>query len=112
VTDHRAIARDDRVTIAHALHCHFIDTTRHPDQETLGVLLWIIKRFDMHNISQAPFSLPIGLWRAVDSVFPGEMILSERRAIRQLGEQFRAERASAKALDVIEEMMKYSGPRP
>lgn len=111
IKDHRAIALPDRVTIAHALHCNLIASDRHSDQETLAVLMWIVRRYGMHNISQAPFSLPIGVWRALDSVFPGEMILSERRAIRHLAQQFQAERSAAAAMDAINSVISKH-PRP
>ncbi len=99
--DHRANALPDRMTIAQALDCHFIGKNRHADLETFKVLQWLIKRFDMHNISQAPFSIPVTIWRSIDSIFPGEMIVAERKAIRQMGEQFHAERDAATAISAI-----------
>lgn len=106
MTDHRAIARNDRVTVAHALHCHFMQH-RHVDLDTFTMLKRLVRRYGMHNIGQMPSALPLGIWRAVDSVFPGDMAKSEMAAVRRLAALFAAERA-AKA---VEEMMN-SFPTP
>ena len=100
-TDHRALTRPGRVTIAHALHCAFA-RDRHSDRETLGTLLWIIRRYGMHNISQAPTAVPVGVWRVVDSIFPGDLLKSEIASVRRLAEQFRAERCADEAMDALD----------
>jgi hypothetical protein len=100
-SDNRALARSDRVTIAHALHCHFVPGHAH-DPDTFRVLRWIIRRFDMHNISQAPSSLPVGIWSALDRIFPGDLLRSEHRAVRAIAQQLEAEKAAKSASDAIE----------
>lgn len=102
--DHRAIALPDRVTIAHALHCHFVPNHAH-DTETIKTIIWIVRRFDLINISQAPTRLPIGIWRAMDKIFPGDLLRSDHRLVRELAQQLEAEKASAQASAAIEEMM-------
>jgi hypothetical protein len=41
----------------------------------------------------------------MDRIFPGDLIRSEHRAVRELAQQFEAEKASAKAAAAIDEVM-------
>jgi hypothetical protein len=98
----------DRVSIANALHCTFA-RHRHPDQETLKTIAWILRRYKMHNISQAPIVIPIGVWRALHATFPGDFIDSEFASVRRLAAQFDAENAAAHANEGIMKMLGSAG---
>ena len=98
----------DRVSIADALHCTFA-RHRHPDQETLKTVRLIIRRYKMHNISQAPSAIPIGVWRALNAAFPGDFIDSEFASVRRLAAQFDAENAAADATEAIMKMLEFAG---
>lgn len=102
--DHRAFALPDRVTVAHALHCAFVPGHAH-DLETLKVIIWLVRRFNLQNISQAPAGLPIGIWRALDAIFPGDLSKSEYASVRSLAGQFAAERAALAASNAINSML-------
>ena len=98
----------DRVSIADALHCTFA-RHRHPDQETLKTVRWIIRRYKMHNITQAPSAIPIGVWRSLNATFPGDFIDSEFDSVRRLATQFEAENAAADANKAIMKALESEG---
>lgn len=98
----------DRVSIADALHCTFA-RHRHPDQETLKTISWIRRRYKMHNISQAPIVIPIGVWRALHAKFPGNFVDSEFASVRSLVAQIDAENAAAHANEAIMKMLESEG---
>ena len=98
----------DRVSIADALHCTFA-RHRHPDQETLKTIAWILRRYKMHNISQAPIVIPIGVWRSLHATFPGDFVDSEFASVRRLVAQIEAENAAVHANEAILKMLESTG---
>ncbi len=104
MTDRRAFAKADRVTVAHAIHCAFVPGHAY-DLETFKVIRWIVRRFKMQNISQAPLVLPIGIWRVLDAIFPGDLLKSDHKSVRLLAQQLEAEKGAASSLSAIEKML-------
>lgn len=63
----------------------------------------------MHNISQAPSAIPIGVWRALNAAFPGEFIDSEFASVRRLAAQFDPENTAADAAKAVVKMLESAG---
>jgi hypothetical protein len=95
-----------RVSVGDALHCAFAKK-RHADVETFVMLGRIVERYGVHNISQAPSALPLGVWRALYRRFP-DLVHSEHLAVRNLVAQFDAENAAAASLQAIESALNGS----
>lgn len=91
--ERRAFALEDRVTIAHALHCVFVPGNT-PDLETIKALNWILRRYGMKKMSQATRKIPVGIWRAVYSIFGDELRESSDKRLHALLDGFDAENST------------------
>lgn len=68
---------------------------------TLRVWAWLMRRYGMSHIAQATEAIPVGVWRAMYSIFGEELRHGGDFRLIALANQFDAEDAAKAASDAI-----------